>query len=126
MSIKLKKVKKGQPGIKGGGAYTYHAAVEKNGKYNISQIADIIADDTGLDLNTTKKVLFSLIDNIPDLISNGNIVKVGDLGSFRLSIKSEGVSSPELLLEKHIKAAKVIFSPGSKLRGIISGINFKF
>lgn len=56
---------------------------------------------------------------------SGAIVQVGELGNFRLSLRTEGVPEGGKFTADQIKRAKVVFTPGNSLRGVSNSVNFE-
>lgn len=52
---------------------------------------------------------------IPEEISNGRTIRLGELGSLYVSTKSEGAETAEKANASLIKSAKVDFRPGPEL-----------
>jgi predicted histone-like DNA-binding protein len=55
----------------------------------------------------------------------GKSVGLGELGSLRLSLSSEGVEDPKEFTVDMIKGARVIFTPSVELRHAIENIKFE-
>jgi hypothetical protein len=57
-------------------------------------------------------------------MSEGRIIRVGDLGSLRITLSSEGKETPEEVTGSAVKKAGVIFTPGSKLQEMLKVAKF--
>lgn len=57
-----------------------------------------------------------LIDNL----SEGKSVRLGDLGTFRLSLRTEGASDPKEVTVEKIRGTHVVFTPSPKIRRALS------
>ncbi|MEL5892615.1 HU family DNA-binding protein [Bacteroides sp. GD17] len=71
---------------------------------------------------------FNLVcDGIPHELQQGNSVRLGELGTLRLSFGSAGVSSPELFdAATMMKNVKVIFTPSKELLSAVkNGLSFE-
>ena len=62
---------------------------------------------------------------IPDLLLEGNIVRLGELGTFRSTISSEGVDIADDFNFSHIKHLNLIFRPGSEFSDQLNSVKFK-
>ena len=51
-----------------------------------------------------------------DKLANGNIVRLGDLGSLRITLKSSGYATADDVNASAIKGNRVLFNPGKKLK----------
>lgn len=58
-------------------------------------------------------------------LANGNIVELGDFGSFRLTIQTSGEKSAEAVNAGNIKNVKVVFMPGKLFKQSLAQIEFK-
>ena len=61
-------------------------------------------------------VLTGLLEVIPMELLKGNIIRLGDLGSFRTTITSVGVENEEDFTASNITATKVRFLAGQELK----------
>lgn len=70
---------------------------------------------------------FNLVcDGIPHELKQGNSVRLGQLGTLRLSFGSEGADSPEGFKTDMIKNVKVVFTPSKELMSAIAdGLTFE-
>ena len=55
---------------------------------------------------------------------NGNKIQLGELGTFGISISSEGAESIEKFASKNIKAVNILFSPGADFENLIGRAEF--
>ena len=55
---------------------------------------------------------------------NGNKIQLGELGTFGISISSEGAESIEKFTAKNIKAVNILFSPGADFENLIGRSEF--
>ena len=70
-----------------------------------------------------KAVLDALQTEVIDALESGNTVRLGDLGSFRLTIKSEGVATAAEAKKKGaqlIKRANVQFTKSTTMRDTLT------
>ncbi len=70
-------------------------------------------------------VLETLIDVIPESLKQGNIVHLGDLGSFFLTISSNGKENPEEFTSSDITNTRIKFRPGKVLKKEIAQADYK-
>jgi hypothetical protein len=52
-------------------------------------------------------------------------VNLEGFGSFRISVSSEGVTTPEELNARHVKGIKLLFLPSADLKRNLEGITFE-
>ena len=116
MSIKYKIIKRGQPGVVGGGDKKHYASANITGEASINDLTRYIEKISTVSGTDIRAVLYALVDVAADELAEGKIVRLGDLGSLRISINSNGYDNPAYINESAIKGTKVIFSPGNKLK----------
>jgi predicted histone-like DNA-binding protein len=61
---------------------------------------------------------------VPELLSDGNIVEIGDLGSFRVSISSEASDTAEEVNSGKIKKGRILFRPGKKFKQMLNNLTY--
>ena len=74
---------------------------------------------SGVSSASVKAVLDALQYEIPQTLADGNSVRLGDLGSFRLTMQGEGVTTAKQAKEKGadlIKRVSVRFTKSSAMR----------
>ena len=91
---------------------------------NFRQLAKEIAEITTISVPDAVAVLESLVMIIPRHIENGEIVRLGELGSLRITINSEGSESEEEVNASKIKKANYRFSPGSELQQTLKTLKY--
>jgi predicted histone-like DNA-binding protein len=100
----------------------YYASNITQGVVDVRALADQIAERSTVTSIDTLAVLEALLKVIPRELSNGKIVRLGDLGSFRLTIKSEGSDQPEQFNNSMIKGTNLHFRAGKLFRNVLNNI----
>jgi nucleoid DNA-binding protein len=57
-------------------------------------------------------------------LSEGRIIRLGDLGSLRITLSSEGKDTTAEVTANAVKRTSVIFTPGKKLREMLQSAKF--
>ena len=70
-------------------------------------------------------VLEGLLQVIPQQITQGKIVKLGEFGSFYLTIKAEGAQDISSVTPARIKKNKLHFRSGKILRQVLNNIKYE-
>ena len=120
MSIKYKIIERGQPGVTGGGVKKYYASPVMNGELTLADLIkaiEKICTASGADI---RAVLYALVDVSIDELAKGTIVRLGDLGSLRVSLSSEGKDTAEEVNANAIRSTSVIFTPGTRIKDMLS------
>jgi predicted histone-like DNA-binding protein len=70
-------------------------------------------------------VMYSMVDAMENMLKRGYAVRLGELGSMRLSISSEGKETAEEVTASAIKGAKVLFTPGKSIKKLIKDLEYR-
>ena len=73
----------------------------------------------------TMAVLEALVKVVPQNIADGKIVRLGDFGSFRLSVSSTGVEKVEDVTVVDITNNRMRFRPGKEVQKVLNNIEYK-
>ena len=114
---KINPIKKNQP-------MRYYASVRNNGESDVRALAREIAQVTTVSTPDVIAVLESLVMVIPHHIEEGKIIRLGELGSLRLTLRSEGSDTEEEVNASNIKSAKYIFTPGQDLQRTLKTLRY--
>lgn len=125
MPIKFKPIEKGQPGIAGGGIKKYYASPVMDGELTLADMTKAIEKICTVSCADIRAVLYALVDVAIDSLADGTIVRLGDLGSLRVTISSEGKEKPEDVNASAIKDAGVIFTPGTRIKETLAAIKYE-
>jgi len=102
----------------------FYARAVSNGDTDLESLAEIISTQCTVTSTDCIAVLNSLEENIIRELKHGRIVKLGKLGSFQISISSEGLETEEEVNANAIKKSKIIFRPAKKMRSFLSSLSF--
>lgn len=104
-------------------AVKYYAQLGSFNPIKIASLAEAISRQCTVTVHDVKAVISALEEHICNNLRNGNSVRLGDLGSFRLSAKSTGTPTPDEFTTRQIKNLHVIFRPSTNLRFQLSTQN---
>ena len=124
MSVKIKTVAKGQPGVVGGGDKKYYAIPVAEGEMDLDALTKSIEKICTVSGADIRAVLYALVDVSIDGLDRGAIIRMGDLGYFRISANSEGKATPEEVNGACIKKANIIFTPATRLKNMLNNLKF--
>ncbi len=125
MSVKFTSIAKGQPGVKGGGQKKYYATAVTSGELDLDGLTKLIEKSSTVNGADIRAVLYAMVDTLVDNLANGEVVRMGELGSLRLSISSEGKEKEEDVSASSIVSSKVIFTPGKKIKNMLKTVEFR-
>ena len=124
MTIKYRNVPKKDPRNLEAPPKYYPTAVSV-GRADLRSIADRISQMSTLSSVDTVAVLEAFLQVIPDELSNGKIVEMGEFGTFRLTLLASGEDSPEKVSARNIKEVKVRFKPGKQFKQELERLDFR-
>ena len=125
MVIKYKVIERGEPGVAGGGTKKFYASANVTGEKSLAGLTrDIekISTVSGADI---RAVLYALVDTMTGALSEGQIVRLGELGSLRVSISSEGKEKEKEVTPATIKQARVVFTPGKAIKDMLETVTYE-
>jgi len=103
----------------------FYATVKSTARANVPKIAREINKMSTVSPVDTTAVLEAFMNVVPDLLADGNIVDLGDFGTFRVSVSSEGAETPEEVNNRSITAVRILFQPGKRFKKLLSGTEFE-
>ncbi|WPC11640.1 DNA-binding protein [Riemerella anatipestifer] len=116
MPIKYKTIQKAQPGVAGGGDKKFYASPVYQGEKTLEGLTKDIEKISTVSGADIRAVLYALVDVMQTSLSEGRIVRLGELGSMRVSLSSEGKAKEEEVTSAVIRNTKVLFTPGADLK----------
>lgn len=123
MAVKYSVVKRKNP-LKPGDAPKYYAQVQSSGEEDFNSMARTVADRCTVTASDAKGVLDAFMTTMKQRLSNGQIVRINDLGSFRMSASSKGVEVEKDFNAAKISKARIIFVPCKELKDACKAISF--
>jgi predicted histone-like DNA-binding protein len=70
-------------------------------------------------------VLYGLIELLPEHLANGDSVRLGAFGSFRVNVSSHSALTPEEINASMVKGIKISFTAGTDLKRALAGTRCK-
>lgn len=102
----------------------YYASARSQGELSMRRLSTRIAIATGLKSQQVFSVLKNLGNIIPEALENGQIVRIGGLGSLCLSLKSRGEESPTHVTRESIETYRLNFKPAPALKDRLANVKF--
>ena len=102
----------------------FYGNVKSSGDINIREMAERIQGSCTVTKADVYAVLVALEDVIAESIQKGEIVRLMDIGTFRVGISTKGALKEEEFSESLIKKTRILFRPGSVLQNALAHINF--
>ena len=108
MAINFKAVPKGNPGNPAAPKKYYPQAVS-GGEVSLRQLAKMISEVATVKTADTMAVLEGLLNVLPMALGDGKTVRLGDFGSFSVSVSGDGATTAEALTAVNIRKKNVKF-----------------
>jgi predicted histone-like DNA-binding protein len=124
MSIKYNVREKGIPGNPQG-PKKWYAGAKSTGSTDLKALGKEIAQRSTVSPADTQAVLVALTEVLAEHLSEGQIVRLDDFGSFQVSIGSEGAETEAKFNVSMIKNPKVVFRPGAELKTMLNNLKFE-
>ena len=101
-----------------------YAIAKSTGEINLKQLSKDISARSTVNSSDTLAVLDSLVQQLIKELEAGRIVRLGDFGSFQLSISSEGAENASKFNSSLIRKSRIVFRPGEDLRNMLATVSF--
>ena len=102
----------------------FYGHVQASGDINLREMSERIQQTCTVHKSDVFAVLVALEDVISESIQKGEIVRLMDIGTFRVGISTKGALKEEDFNDALIKKTRILFRPGSVLQNAIARINF--
>lgn len=106
-------------------AKKFYAIAVTDGEMTLRKLAKQISDISTVSPADTLAVLESLVQVMPDHLLDGKIVRLGEFGSFRLSLSSEGAENAADFNKNLIKRVKLLLRPGKTIRDTLKTVTYE-
>ena len=112
-----------QPIGKREGQTVYFAKLKTQQKLTNEMVIERIVRETSLSEGDVKNALVSLSNIVCDALKLGMSVDLAELGSFRLTVPSKMMDSPEeVTVADALKTPKIVFTPKQKMRDAANAV----
>ena len=102
----------------------YYGLVQASGEIDLREMAERIQQTYTVHKSDVFAVLVALEDVITNALKGGEIVRLGNLGSFQIGISSKGAVTEEEYSDSLIKKARINYRPGSAIVGVLDNLTF--
>ena len=102
----------------------YYAQAQASGDVNIREMSERIQLTCTVTKADVYAVLVSMEDVIIDALKSGEIVRLGDLGTFQIGVSGKGTLTEEEYDSSLIQKARINFRPGIALSGILTNLTY--
>ena len=102
----------------------YYAQAQARGDVNIREMSTRIQSTCTVTKADVYAVLIALEDVIVEALQNGEIVRLGELGTFQVSLSGKGAATEDDYDTSLIKKARINFRPGTALADMLGSLSF--
>ena len=95
------------------------------GEVTLRQLAERISKSCTLTPSDIAAVLESFLAEVPDVLLNGQSVRLGDFGILRLTFKASGSDTQEEVGRANIQNVRVVFRSGVELKRQLQKAEFR-
>lgn len=103
----------------------FYAASVADGKTDFERLAQLISYQSTVTEADCMAVLVSLEHNIMEELAQGRIVALGRIGSFQVSISSEGKDEEAEVTVHQIVKNRILFRPAKRLRQMLTNLSYQ-
>lgn len=123
MSIFLKPVQRRNP-LKPDEVMKWYPVQNTVKMVDESEVAELIADETTLNPMEAQMAIRQLRKIVQRLLLDGKSVKLGNWGSFNVSLNTEGAATKDELTARNVKSVNINFQPGDELKAAMQKADF--
>ena len=92
---------------------------------DLDDLANVVSSCSTMSKADCYGVIIALTQAIGDSLSNGCIVKITSLGTFRLTIQGAAANTEEDLGKSSIIGARVIYKPSNEIKTKLKNVTYK-
>ena len=102
----------------------FYAQAQASGDVDIREMSERIQLTCTVTKADVYAVLVAMEDVIIDALKSGEIVRLGDLGTFQIGLSGKGALTEEDYDTSLIQKARINFRPGLALAGMLSNLTY--
>ena len=103
----------------------WYPVLKSMGLVKERQVAKLLVDETTLNAKEAEMAVSQLLKVVTNLLLAGNTVQLGDLGSFRVTVATEGSDTKEEATAQKIKKVNVRFTESEELKNAMKSATFR-
>jgi predicted histone-like DNA-binding protein len=123
MSVKYNIVERGNPSNPEA-PKKFYPSIQSSGRLTLRELAEQAADRSTLTAADIIAAVESFLAIVPKELAKGNIVELGDFGSFWLKTTTEGAETAEAVRADQISTVLPRFHPGKQFKRMLDNIEF--
>jgi len=107
------------------GAKLYYGQIRAMNRISFDQLCAEVSRTSTASRGDVQLVIATALECMKDHMAQGDIIQMGELGNFRLSVGSSGATTEAGFSTTLFKKGRVVFTPGSMLRTTTKEISFE-
>ena len=123
MSVKFNIVERANPADREA-PKKFYPSIQSSGRMTLRELAERASEMSTLTSTDMMAAIESFLTIVPKELAKGNIVELGDFGSFWLRTSSEGVENAEEVRADQINGVLARFNPGKQFKRTLDSIVF--
>lgn len=102
----------------------FYAQVKVSGDVSLREMCERIQQSCTVTKADVHAVLVAMEDVIVDALKGGEIIRLGDLGTLRVSLSSKGALTEKEYTSSLITKSRIIFRPGNILSEALANLSY--
>jgi predicted histone-like DNA-binding protein len=102
-----------------------YASAVNAGVFTVRDFTNRVSGRSSLTRGDVENVLTNFLDELPAFLKIGMSIRLGDFGTLRLTVASEGVDEDQEFTSANIKGVRVIFTPSPEFKKSLENITFE-
>jgi predicted histone-like DNA-binding protein len=103
----------------------FYPSIQSSGRMSLRQLSKRISQMCTVSSPDTMAVLESMLTVIPEELAEGNIVELGDFGSFWLRSSSDGAEELDKVSASQVTNVLPRFNPGKEFKKALAAVDFE-
>ena len=102
----------------------HYATAVSSGVIDFEELSEFVSDQSTMSEADCYGVLKALERTIIREMRKGKSIRLGDIGTFQVNLRSEGKDTSEEVTASAIKSARTIFRPGKRFKRMLKTLEF--
>lgn len=103
----------------------FYAQVQASDECTFDTLTRTAADRSTVTAADAKAVMDNIMTILKEKLMSGQIVRLNDLGSFRLAISTKGAEAEDKFSASMIKKARVVFTPCKEIKNFLKTLEYR-
>lgn len=103
----------------------FYATAVSSGDSTLKKFGKRLEKRSGVSSIDVNAVLQSLLELMVEDVVDGETIRLGEFGSFAVTVSSEGSEKEEDVSSANIRGVKIVFRPGKDLKNALKTASFK-